>query len=964
MRLTSTWQALGVLLVVLFGLWLAGPNAFERPSEANGETNGTPSWWGIQDQINLGLDLQGGVDATLEVDLDGAVARSLDTARIWATAVAAEENIRLFEAGAEAGRLLLQPRRASRFDAALAALRGNDDGPLIIIETASVDGQPAIALSLPESEAEAIRANAYTRTLEVLTRRIDAFGVSEASIRAQAPNRVIVQLPGADSFDPSFLTPARLEFFLRFDSQSTGLSRNLLPHPLGSVDAADTPIEDSAPCITGDDLDRVGVSSHPQTGIPLVSITLAGQGALAFGRCTGPNVGRNLVVALDERVLFDGTIRDRLSTSFVLEGAFSADEAARLATLIGSGALPADVTIVQQSTVGPQLGAENIQAGAFAALLGLLLVVLFMVTIYRSFGVFAALALSINLVLVVAVLTLFGATLTLPGMAGLVLTLGIAVDTNVLVFERMREVLRQNGRLRQSISAGYEQALSTILDANLTTLIAATLLYTFGSGAVRGFAVTLGIGILTSMFAGLILTRVLIGLWFGTGRTRLPLRLTGILGRETRFNFLAFRQIGLVLSAVILLGSLALVGLRGFNSGIDFRGGINIQIRFDGTPDLDSLRSEIESYGFGSATVQAYGAPDTALVALAAASDDAKSILDTIKTRLLAGGLFVLEAGEGERLSDAQSALTAAGYAPQAEQEALTLTLPERPFERAAPAAPTALAQERDAIKAVLREAGLPLTAASLRTSPQILEDRVVTASITAKFRSDAITAVVLALLAIAVYIGFRFQWRFAIAALIALVHDVVSTLGLLALSQIELNLSLVAAVLTTAGYSINDTVVVFDRAREELRRGGTASNQAILNLALNRTFSRTIMTSLTTLLALLALLSFGGEALRGLSIALIWGVVIGTYSSLFLATPLLLLFKVSPKLFAPREAGEDAGEDAALRFAQTIQEEPEILPPEPSSTVPTAPAAPKPPRKSSNAKRNAARKNRKKRSR
>ena len=232
----------------------------------------------------------------------------------------------------------------------------------------------------------------------------------------------------------------------------------------------------------------------------------------------------------------------------------------------------------------------------------------------------------------------------------------------------------------------------------------------------------------------------------------------------------------------------------------------------------------------------------------------------------------------------------------------------------------------------------------------------MVTASITAKFRSDAITAVVLALLAIAVYIGFRFQWRFAIAALIALVHDVVSTLGLLALSQIELNLSLVAAVLTTAGYSINDTVVVFDRAREELRRGGTASNRAILNLALNRTFSRTIMTSLTTLLALLALLSFGGEALRGLSIALIWGVVIGTYSSLFLATPLLLLFKVSPKLFAPREAGEDAGEDAALRFAQTIQEEPEILPPEPSSTACRACCA-KPPRKSSNAKRNAARK-------
>ena len=543
------------------------------------------------------------------------------------------------------------------------------------------------------------------------------------------------------------------------------------------MDAADTPIEDSAPCITGDDLDRVGVSSHPQTGIPLVSITLAGQGALAFGRCTGPNVGRNLVVALDERVLFDGTIRDRLSTAFVLEGAFSADEAARLATLIGSGALPADVTIVQQSTVGPQLGAENIQAGAFAALLGLLLVVLFMVTIYRSFGVFAALALSINLVLVVAILTLFGATLTLPGMAGLVLTLGIAVDTNVLVFERMREVLRQNGRLRQSISAGYEQALSTILDANLTTLIAATLLYTFGSGAVRGFAVTLGIGILTSMFAGLILTRVLIGLWFAYRQDApaAPPNRHIRSGNPLQFSCLSSDRPGAF--GGYSFGSLALVGLRGFNSGIDFRGGINIQIRFDGTPDLDSLRSEIESYGFGSATVQAYGAPDTALVALAAASDDAKSILDRIKTRLLAGGLFVLEAGEGERLSDAQSALTAAGYAPQAEQEALTLTLPERPFERAAPAAPTALAQERDAIKAVLREAGLPLTAASLRTSPQILEDRVVTASITAKFRSDAITAVVLALLAIAVYIGFRFQWRFAIAALIALVHDVVSTL-------------------------------------------------------------------------------------------------------------------------------------------------------------------------------------------
>ena len=219
-----------------------------------------------------------------------------------------------------------------------------------------------------------------------------------------------------------------------------------------------------------------------------------------------------------------------------------------------------------------------------------------------------------------------------------------------------------------------------------------------------------------------------------------------------------------------------------------------------------------------------------------------------------------------------------------------------------------------------------------------------------------------MALLAIAVYIGFRFQWRFAIAALIALVHDVVSTLGLLALSQIELNLSLVAAVLTTAGYSINDTVVVFDRAREELRRGGTASNQAILNLALNRTFSRTIMTSLTTLLALLALLSFGGEALPGCLLRSSGG----WSSALFLAVlaTFAATFQGIAEAFAPREAGEDAGEDAALRFAQTIQEEPEILPPEPSSTVPAAPAAPRPPRKSSNAKRNAARKNRKKRSR
>jgi preprotein translocase SecF subunit len=538
-----------------------------------------------------------------------------------------------------------------------------------------------------------------------------------------------------------------------------------------------------------------------------------------------------------KEVISVATIREPFGRRFQTTGLDSTEEARDLALLLRAGALAAPIEIVEERTIGPSLGQDNIDQGFESVVIGLVLVMIFMAAYYRLFGLIADLALITNLVLIVAVLSILQATLTLPGIAGIVLTVGMAVDANVLIFERIREEIRNGNTPQASIHAGYEKALSTIVDANITTLIAAIVLFGFGTGPIKGFAVTLFIGILSSMFTAILGSRALINLIYGGKRVR-KLSVGGGLtlgkGKGARvFDFMSKRKIAMVLSGAALLIALGAIGVRGLNFGIDFTGGTLVEVGYEEPVDMTAVRDALAGAGFGDATVQYFGTPRDVLIRLA----------------------------------------------PQ--EEATSAQLSDRAFAALEAASDTPVDLRRVEF-----------------VGPQVGEE----------LTEDGGLAMLYALIGILIYVAFRFEYRFAVGSVIALVHDVIFTIGVFALLYIAFDLPVLAAVLAVIGYSLNDTIVVFDRIRENFRKMRKGTPVQIVNTSLNETLSRTLVTSLTTLLVLIALFVFGGEIIHGFALALIVGVVIGTYSSIYVASTAALMLGISKEDLMPvKKEGAEA---------------------------------------------------------
>ncbi|MEM9737350.1 MAG: protein translocase subunit SecF, partial [Pseudomonadota bacterium] len=445
---------------------------------------------------------------------------------------------------------------------------------------------------------------------------------------------------------------------------------------------------------------------------------------------------------------------------------------------------------------------------------------------YRRFGLFADIALIVNVALIFAALSLLGATLTLPGIAGIVLTIGMAVDANVLIFERIREELRTNaGKVARAIERGYSQAFSAIVDANITTLIAATILFGMGSGPVRGFAVTLGIGILTSVFTAVMVTRLMVVGWLDWAKPKeLNLARLRLVPETTKIDFMGIRRLPILGSVGAVVASMLLVGILGLNFGIDFRGGTMLMTA---TPE----RVEIGEYR------DVLGELDLGDVAVTEISSPGGELTGTAKNAVMVR-------------------IEQQGSDPAIQNQTIAT-------------AKTALAEAFPGL--------------------EILATDAVGAKVSGELLQAGILAVVLAVVAVLFYIWLRFEWQFGLGAVIALVHDVAITIGVFALTGIEFNLAIIAAVLTIVGYSLNDTVVVFDRVRENLRKYKKMSLGELLNLSVNETLSRTVMTSVTTLVALMAMFLLGPAVIQGFTFAMIWGILIGTYSSIFIAAATLL---------------------------------------------------------------------------
>ena len=579
--------------------------------------------------------------------------------------------------------------------------------------------------------------------------------------------------------------------------------------------------------------------SYDALGNPAVSMQMNAQGARIWESLTDVayKQNSNIAIVLDDIVYSaPGVTRGAISGGrSEITGDFNLNEAIDLANVLRAGKLPASASIIQSEVVGPSLGQEAIDSGIYSFLIALTFVLIWMVFYYGPSGIFADIALILNIVLIFGVLAGLGAVLTLPGIAGIVLTIGISVDANVLIFERVREELKKEKGLKQSINDGFNNALSSILDANITTGLTALVLYIFGTGPIKGFATTLLIGIATSLFTAIFITRLLIdNRVFKTGKLSFSTKTTKDLFSNLKIKFLGKRKATYIISTILILISLSSLVFQGLNQGVDFLGGRSYIVRFDKEVKSADIESSL-SNSFGSAEVKTFGSANQLKITTKYKVDQEGLEVDNeIKNMLF------------ENLNKVYS-------------EPLT-------FDEFSSG----------------EDIGIM---SSIKVGPTIADD----------IKQNSVWAIFGSLVIVFFYILLRFQkWQFSLGAVSAVFHDVLIVLGIFSLTykimpfNMEINQAFIAALLTVIGYSLNDTVVVFDRIREFFRIHSSWDSETTVNKALNSTLSRTLNTSLTTLIVLTAIFIFGGESIRGFMFALIIGVMVGTYSSVFIATPIM----------------------------------------------------------------------------
>ena len=586
-------------------------------------------------------------------------------------------------------------------------------------------------------------------------------------------------------------------------------------------------------------------------GSPEVSMTMNAEGANVWARLTKDNIGRQIAIVLDGMVYSYPNVQSEISGgSSQITGDFTLEEAEDLANVLKSGKLPAPATIIQEQVVGPSLGAESINAGLISFVIAFILVLLYMLFFYRGAGLVADIALLCNVVLLFGTLVSFGAVLTLPGIAGLVLTLGMAVDANVIIYERIKEELRAGKGLSKAVADGYKNAYSAIVDGQITTLLTGIVLFVFGSGPVQGFATTLIIGIITSVLTSIFITRIIFDDRIVKGKNiTFDSKLTRNFLQNTHVDFIGKKKIAYIVSGALILISIVSIFTKGFTYGVDFTGGRTYVVRFDQPVTAEDVRAAALAEFDGAVEVKQFGG----------------------ESQMKITTQYLVENESTEADAEVESKLynsLKGFFADDLTFEEFTSTL--------------------DNPNGII---------SSDKVGPTIAND----------ITRDAFIAVILALLVIFGYIAVRFRgWTWGLGGVTGLAHTALIVIGFFSLFSgilpfsLDIDQTFIAAILTIIGYAINDTVVIFDRIREYKELHPKADFRQNVNEALNSTLSRTMNTSLTTLVTMLAIAIFGGEVIRGLAVALILGIVIGTYASIFIATP--IMYDVTKKAAAKKE--------------------------------------------------------------
>jgi len=856
MNRTLKWKVAFLVFIILIAGIILTPSLYK----------GAPKWMSkyiAPEGLNLGLDLQGGMHLVLKVDLEKAIENTLDLAASDLKEALAEKKITAVRTrSADLQKVVFTLPNTGVLETVRTLVA--DDFPNLNIDIQAVEGSfPRILLSLNSEEVDFIKKNAVIQSLEIIRNRIDQFGVSEPVIIRQGADEIVVQLPGVKDPERALSLigqTAQLEFKLLDEesgadpwqlisqAQSSGkwqpgesrkklnlALQNVLPqgteiyferniNPQTGAETKTPLLIKSQVMMTGEMVKNAQVRVGGNFNEPYVGLDLTGRGGKIFGQVTEKNVGKRFAIILDEVVRSAPVIREKiLGGSAQISGNFTYEEATDLAIVLRVGALPAPVEIIQNLTVGASLGKDSIDKGLMSGLLGTVLVLVFMMVYYRLSGVIANLGLVLNIFLLFAGLAALGATLTLPGIAGIILSIGMAVDANVLIFERMREEFAIGKSVKSGVEGGYDKAFWTIIDSQVTTLITALALFLFGTGPIKGFAVTLSLGITFNLVSTLFGTRLVYDI-LHSKRLLKPIKFFQFI-KTPKFDYMAMKKITFSISGVlVLLGLIAFIQIaRGnANLGVDFTGGTLVQYHADQPFSLQEVRKVLGENGLGDVNLQQVENENRLIVRLKKSEETVSNLGEQI------AGIF-------------------------------NENLPEKGF----------LMESQEAIGSSISEV----------------------------LRNKALQAIAISLCGVILYLAMRFDLSFGVAAAIATFHDVLVVLGVCWLLNIEITLLIVTALLTLAGYSLNDSVVVFDRIRENMKKseqsgskGSTLPNT--INLSINEVISRTIVTTLTTALVLVALFFMGGTVIHDFSFALLVGLLVGTYSSVFVASPLLSLWK------------------------------------------------------------------------
>ncbi len=827
----------------------------------------TPSWWKkymAPEGLRLGLDLQGGMHLVLQVNLKKAEENTLELAANDLKDSLAQASVSAVQTkSADKNTIIFTLPNAAAVDKVQEIIRDGYEDELDVEVDAKEGSFPRIILRLSQEKIDYIKNNAVSQSLEIIRNRIDQFGVAEPVIIRQGADEIVIQLPGIRDPERALKLlgdTAQLEFRLVAESEGVNIeqlvAQNIesgqwsgkwqehdevrqLNRLLANILPANTAIyferftdertgiETSRPILleskvlmTGDMVKNAQVRIGGTFNEPYVSLDLTSRGGKLFGTITEQNVGRRMAIVLDGVVKSAPVIRERiLGGSAQISGSFTHEEASDLAIVLRVGALPAPVDVIQNMTVGSSLGQDSIHKGLMSGIFGALMVLGFMIIYYRLSGVIANFALTLNILFLFSGLAVLNATLTLPGIAGIVLSIGMAVDANILIFERMREEYSLGKPVRSSIDGGFGKALSTIVDSQVTTLITAMALFLFGTGPIKGFAVTLSLGIIFNLFTALFCSR----LAFDILTAKKVFKKISFLQitKGTNIDFMGLRKFAFTASALlVLLGLVAFLQIvRGSaNLGVDFSGGSLLQYQAANGFTMAEVRDAFSRSGMEAVDLQEV--------------ENENRLIIKVK----------------------KSEATVANLSEQVDR-VFAETLADKGF--------------------------------TLESQSEI------GSSVSAVLRNKAIQAILISLAGVIVYLAFRFDLGFGLAAAVATFHDVLVVLAICWLLDVEITLLIVTALLTLAGYSLNDTVIVFDRIRENMKKTDASEIvPSVINASVNQVLSRTIITGLTSAMALFALFFFGGAVIHDFSFALIAGIAVGTYSSIFIASPLLLIWK------------------------------------------------------------------------